>query len=184
MRMVNSRALLNVLILLSVAAGLGAKAQGLTYNLGKSPTIEQIRHWDIAISPEGTELPEGSGTAQQGGQLFAMKCAMCHGPAGSDGIAPSLVGKNTIPMTWPFATSIWDYLNRAMPLYQEGTLKIDEVYALTAFLLYKNNIIGETDVLNRDNLPEVEMPNRDGYVPPPIAEWAPGMPRIFKIVDP
>lgn len=168
-------------LLLAVA---GVQAQGLTYKLGRAPTADEVRAWDIAISPDGTELPEGSGSAQQGVQLFAMRCAMCHGPAGSDGPAPALVGKNTIPMTWPFATSIWDYINRAMPLYQEGTLKADEVYALTAFLLYKNNIIGETDVLNRETVPEVKMPNQAGYQPPPLAEWKPGMPRIFRIVEP
>lgn len=177
-------------LLKSLAAGLlllgcaGLQAQGLSYQLGRAPSADEIRAWDIAISPDGTELPPGSGSAQQGVRLFAMKCAMCHGPAGADGVAPPLVGRNTIPMTWPFATSIWDYINRAMPLYQEGTLKPDEVYALTAFLLFKNGIIGESDVVNRDNLAEVEMPNRNGYQPPPLAEWKPGMPRIFKIVDP
>lgn len=182
MPMPDIRTLLAGLIIL--LAGSGLHAQGLNYQLGRAPSADEIRAWDIAISPAGTELPEGSGSAQQGLQLFAMKCAMCHGPSGTDGVAPSLVGKNTIPMTWPFATSIWDYLNRAMPLYQEGSLKTDEVYALTAFLLYKNNIIREADVLNRDNLAGVVMPNRDGYAPPPIAQWSPGMTRIFRIVDP
>ena len=165
-------------------AAMTVQAQGLTYNLGRVPTTEEIRAWDIAISPEGTELPEGRGTAQQGAQLFAMKCAMCHGPAGKEGVAPELVGKNTIPMTWPFATSLWDYINRAMPLYQEGSLKADEVYALTAFLLFKNDIVKEMDVLSRQNLAETKMPNRAGYQPPPLDQWKPGMPRIFKIVNP
>lgn len=170
-------------LLLSATAS-AVSAQGLTYKLGRAPAPDEIRVWDIAISPDGTELPEGKGTAQQGIQLFAMKCAMCHGPAGTDGVAPALVGKNTVPMTWPFATSLWDYINRAMPLNQEGSLKADEVYALTAFLLYKNNIVGETDVLDRSKVPVVAMPNRDGYQAPPLAEWAPGMPRLIKVVNP
>lgn len=161
-----------------------AHAQGLTTQLGKAPTTDEIRAWDYAISPDGTELPEGRGTAKQGGQIFVTRCAMCHGPDGKDGMAPALVGKNTIPMTWPFATSVWDYINRAMPLYQEGSLKSDEVYALTAFLLFRNGIIGENDELDRNKVPQVNMPNKNGYQPPPLAEWKPGMPRIFKIVEP
>lgn len=179
MRTVRTLSLLSGLVF----AGAGAvQAQGLTYHLGRAPTEQEISAWDFAISPAGTELPEGSGSAQQGAQLFAMKCAMCHGPTGADGVAPALVGKNTVPMTWPHATSVWDYIYRAMPLYQEGSLKFDEAYALTAFLLNKNNIIKETDVLNRKNLADVKMPNRDGYVLPP--EWTPGKPRAFKIVNP
>jgi mono/diheme cytochrome c family protein len=160
-----------------------AQAQGMTYNLGRSATEDEIRLWDIAINPgDGQELPEGKGSVVDGEKLYATKCLACHGVDGGGAQAPRIVGRNTIGSNWPFATSVWSYINRAMPLYLEGSLSPDEVYALTAFLLYKNNIIPESSELNQDNLAEVEMPNRNGYVPPPIDQWEPGMPRLFKII--
>ena len=106
------------------------------------------------------------------------------GPTGTEGKAPRLVGRQTrtVGSYWPFATSIWDYINRAMPIYQEGSLSADEVYALTAFLLYKNAIIQESDAMDAESLPKIQMPNRYGYQPPPVSEWKPGMPRPFKIL--
>ena len=166
-------------------------AQSSTYGLGKVPTAEEIKAWDIAISPDGKELPPGSGTAVKGAALYVQKgCASCHGRDGRGGQAIALVepeGKHmtfvangdrmpaeTILVTFsPFATTIWDFINRAMPLKAPGTLKADEVYALTAFLFYKNNIIKENDVLDAQTLPKVKMPNRDGFVPPPN-NWQPG----------
>ena len=135
-----------------------AKAQSPTYGLGKSPSADEIRAWDIAISPEGKELPPGRGTAKEGAPLYAQKCAACHGATGSGGRAPQLIktdstaaagkeppclapcirGANVMAMHSPYATTIWDYINRGMPFGKEGSLKPDEVYALTAFLLYKN----------------------------------------------
>ena len=88
----------------------------------------------------------------------------------------------TVGSYWPFATTIWDYINRAMPVFQEGSLSPDEVYALTAFLLYKNGIVQESDVIDAESLPKIQMPNRDGYRPPPVSEWKPGMPRPFQII--
>ena len=91
-------------------------------------------------------------------------------------LSPCIGPKNVMALHSPYATTIWDYINRAMPFGQEGTLKPDEVYALTAFLLYKNGVIKEDDVLNKKSLPHVEMPNRNGYA---IPDWKPGMPRPF-----
>ena len=171
-----------------------ARAQSPTYGLGRIPTPEEIRAWDIAIGPEGKELPRGSGTAKEGARLFVDKCAVCHGVTGSEGPAPMLIKPettaknarrclapcigpaNVMALHSPYATTIWDYIHRAMPLGQEGTLKADAVYALTAFLLYKNGVITEDEVLNQRTLPEVKMPNRNRYA---IPDWKPGMPRPF-----
>ena len=171
-----------------------AWAQSPTYGLGKTPSAEEIRAWDIAISPSGKELPSGSGTAKQGAPIYAQKCAACHGATGSGGPAPMLIKRqnpppasgpcvapcirdaNVMAMHSPYATTIWDYINRGMPFKQEGSLKPDEVYALTAFLLYKNGVIQEDDVLDGQTLPQVKMPNRDGYA---IPDWKPGLPRPF-----
>jgi cytochrome c len=173
-------------------------AQSPTYGLGKTPTAEAIRAWDIAISPEGKELPQGSGSAKEGAPLYAQKCAACHGASGSGGRAPELIrnenptpppggkqppclspcirGANVMGIHSPYATTIWDYINRGMPFGKEGSLKPDEVYALTAYLLFKNGVISEDQVLDAQSLPQVKMPNRDGYVLP---EWKHGMPRPF-----
>jgi S-disulfanyl-L-cysteine oxidoreductase SoxD len=169
-------------------------AQSPTYGVGRTPTPDEIKAWDIAISPTGKELPPGSGTAKEGAQIYAQKCAACHGATGSEGPAPMLIKRqnppanpgpcispcirdaNVMAMHSPYATTIWDYINRGMPLKQEGSLKPDEVYALTAFILYKNGVIEEGTVLDAQSLPQVKMPNRDGYA---IPEWKPGMPRPF-----
>jgi S-disulfanyl-L-cysteine oxidoreductase SoxD len=180
-----------LLPLLIVAVCPTAWSQSSTYDLGKAPSAEEIRSLDITISPSGKELPQGSGTAKDGAQVFARKCAACHGGAGQGTRAPALItGKDSTTVVAgvgmkpgevmathaPFATVIWDYINRAMPLYQEGSLKPDDVYSLTAFLLYKNGLIGEDDVLDAQSLPQVKMPNRNGYSAP---DWKPGKPRIF-----
>jgi hypothetical protein len=169
-------------------------AQSPTYGLGKTPTPEEIKAWDISISPTGKELPQGSGSAKEGAPIYAQKCSACHGRTGSEGPAPMLIKHETPPanpgpclspcirdanvmaMHAPYATVIWDFINRGMPFKQEGSLKPDEVYALTAFLLYKNGVIGEDDVLDQQSLPKVKMPNADGAA---IPDWKPGQPRPF-----
>jgi len=173
-----------------------ASAQSTSFGLGKTPTAEEIRAWDIAISPEGKELPEGSGSAKEGATIYAQKCAACHGKNGYEGRAPQLIrfdtsgppanlppclapcirGGNVMGLHSPYATTIWDYINRGMPFGKEGSLKPDEVYSLTAYLLFKNGVIPEDQVLNAQNLPQVKMPNRNGYVLP---EWKHGAPRPF-----
>jgi cytochrome c len=169
-------------------------AQSPTYGLGKAPSEEEIRAWDIAISPTGKELPPGSGSAKEGSQLYAQNCAACHGATGAGGLAPMLIkpenasatparclapcinAGNVMALHSPYATTLWDYINRGMPFSKEGSLKPDEVYAVTAFLLFKNGVIKEDDVLDAQSLPRVKMPNHDGYALP---EWKHGAPRIF-----
>ena len=166
-----------LLVPCAVLVGGIAAAQTPDYsNVGRAPTQEELRAQDIGIGPSGRNLPPGSGTAQQGAVIFAAKCAVCHGETGEGGsTAPPLLGGKetlntprpvrTIGSYWPFATTIWDYVNRAMPRNQAGSLKPDEVYALTAYLLYRNDIIREPDVISASTLPKVQMPNRNGFVP-------------------
>ncbi len=168
-----------VALVLSVAS-VAALAQTPTYNLGRVPSAEEIRAWNIIVGPEGKELPPGSGTAKEGAKIYAQQCAACHGPTGAsqgDGVilvfGPLVGGKgtlNTLHPVWtlgslPFATTIWDYINRAMPYNDPGSLSADEVYAVTAFLLYRNEIIPESDALNAKSLAKIKMPNRNGFVP-------------------
>jgi cytochrome c len=167
---------------ISLAAGIGTAAQTPDYkNVGRTPTPQEIQAMDIAIGTDGKELPPGSGNAKAGGALFAQKCAACHGenqegsaqaPAlvGGKGTLASLHPKLTAGSYWPFATTIFDYIRRAMPRYQEGSLKPDEVYSLTAFILYRNDIIKEDDAIDATTLPKIKMPNRDGFIPQNLDE--------------
>ena len=166
----------------ALTAAAGAWAQAPNYkNVGRAPTPDEIQAWDRAVGPAGKELPAGSGTAKEGAEIFADKCAVCHGPAGEGSqMAPRLVGGKgtlktpqpvlTVGSYWAFATTIFDFINKAMPRGQEGSLKPDQVYALTAFLLYKNEIIKETDIIDAKTLPAIQMPNRDGFIPPQLAD--------------
>ena len=151
-------------------------------NVGRAPTDQEIKAWDIAISLDGKELPPGSGSAQQGAPLFQAKCSACHGQdlEGRRRLGPMLMGgkgtintshpEKTIGSYWPFATSIWDYINRAMPRLQDGTLTADQVYSLTAYLLFRTGIIQENEVMSAQTLPKVQMPNRNGFVPQRIED--------------
>jgi S-disulfanyl-L-cysteine oxidoreductase SoxD len=163
--------------------------QSSPYGVGRTPTPEEIRAWDISISPTGTELPQGHGTANEGALVYRQKgCAGCHGATLTGGRAPTLLKAEKEPGTdpWelgrvlpfraPYATIVWDYINRGMPLNGEGTLTPDEVYALTAFLLFKNGVIAEDEVLDAQSLPKVKMPMRDA--PAPLPEWKHGTPRL------
>ena len=142
-------------------------------NLGKPISPQDIAPWDITIMPDGTGLPAGSGTAVQGAPIFAAKCSACHGDNGKGGIAApvtagppraTLDGGKTIQNFWPYATTIFDFVRRAMPYNAPHSLKDDEVYALTAYLLNLNKIIGENDVMNAQTLPKVKLPNRDNFI--------------------
>jgi S-disulfanyl-L-cysteine oxidoreductase SoxD len=147
---------------------------------GRPATADEIKAWDIAISPDGTGLPPGSGTAAQGATLYRQKCAMCHGPTGTEGPAERLVGREprqgfpfgkdpslvrTVGNYWPYATTLYDYIHRAMPLNAPGSLAPDEVYRAVAFLLWRNEIIPDTTVVNAQTLPRVVMPARNRFVP-------------------
>ena len=179
---------------MALAACVAALAQSPAYNLGRTPTPEEIRAWDISVGPAGKELPPGSGTAKEGAGIYAKKCAACHGPTleGGNGV-PRLMGgqgtlttlqiRRSIGSYWPFATTIWDYINRAMPWNkaweEKSPLSADEVYALTAFLLYRNGIIQESDVMDAKTLPKVQMPNRNGFVPPWPPQYKSGEKRLY-----
>jgi cytochrome c len=171
-------------------------AQSPTFGVGRKPSAEEIQGWDISISPEGKELPPGRGSAKEGAQLYVQKgCAGCHGRTGSGSQAPTLIrsdgtvkssvpclapcvnDNNVMALHSPFATVMWDYINRGMPLGKEGSLKPDEVYALTAYLLFKNGVIKEDEVMDAQRLPKVAMPNHQGFSLPP-QEWKHGESRL------
>lgn len=170
---------------LALSTSLTALAQMPSYkNVGKTPTKQEIEAWDISIGPDGKGLPAGSGTAKQGAAIYVAQCAVCHGVSAEGGkIGPQLAaGKaeyetlttlkpvKAVGDYWPYATMVWDYINRAMPRNQVGTLSANEVYALTAFILAKSNIIKEDDVMDAKTLPKVQMPNRNGFVPARFAD--------------
>ena len=153
------------------------EAQSPKYGVGRPPTPDQIRDLGAAIAPDGTGLPEGSGTVAAGREIFAAKCSRCHGEKAGGGVGPTLVGGQgtlatakplkTVGSFWPYATTVWDYINRAMPFDQPGLLKPPEVYAVVAYILNFNGIIGNDQVMDAKNLPKVKMPNRDGFVADP-----------------
>jgi S-disulfanyl-L-cysteine oxidoreductase SoxD len=144
--------------------------------LGRPASAEELKQRDITTLPNGAGLPDGKGTAAQGEAVFRDKCAACHGPNGEGspqgtqlvGGVGSLASDNpvrTVGSYWPYATSVWDYIHRAMPLNQPGSLSADDTYAVTAFLLNRNKIIEASEVMDKESLPKVRMPNRDGFIP-------------------
>src|SRR5258706_188504 len=182
------------LVAIALLLGSSAFAQSPTYGVGRTPPQEEIRALDISIGPTGEELPEGRGTAKEGATLFQMKgCAGCHGKAGVGAMAPALQsnkgqdlpiwergrgasGWMILPLTAPYATIVWDYIHRGMPLGKEGSLTADEVYALTAYLLFVNQVIPEDQVLDKESLPKVKMPMGNDYGRLP--DWKHGTPRL------
>jgi cytochrome c len=160
--------------MLGLMAATSLAAQSAKYGVGRPPTREEVRDLGPAIAPDGTGLPEGSGTVAGGRDLFAARCARCHGPNGEGNIGARLVGGQgtlatprplrTVGSFWPYATTLWDYINRAMPFDQPGLLQPSEVYAAVAFVLNLNGIIDDNGVMNATSLPKVKMPNRDGFV--------------------
>jgi cytochrome c len=144
-----------------------------TPNLGKPITAAEIAPWNITVMPDGAGLPPGSGTAAQGAAIYTQKCLACHGENGGGGLAVRLIGGppkasldggKTIPNFWPYATTVFDFIRRAMPYQAPGSLTNAEVYALTAYLLAGNKLIGETDVIDAQTLPKVKMPNVDNFI--------------------
>ena len=160
-------------VVIALVVGPGAAfAQGP--NLGKPISPADLAAWDISVMPDGSGLPPGSGTSAQGAPIYAQKCAACHGANGKGGINAALVGgqplttgidtTKTVANFWPYPTTLFDFTRRAMPYPKPRTLTNDEVYALTAYILRLNNLIGENDVMNAATLPKVRMPNRDGFI--------------------
>jgi len=157
------------LILLSSAA----LAEGP--ELGRIATPDEIASWDISVGPDGAGLPPGRGTPKQGEAVYAQKSVACHGEKGAGKPNDQLVGGRgslsgdqapvkTVGSFWPYATTLFDYVRRAMPLNASKSLTDDEVYAVSAYILRLNGIIGEADVMDAQTLPQVRMPNRDGFV--------------------
>ena len=159
-------------------------------NVGTPLSQAEIQGFDHMIGPEGKELPVGHGTAKEGADIFAKRCEVCHGKNGENGITHHLVAgqpgkpyrgpfygpEKDGPSYFPYPTIAWDYINRAMPASNPGSLKPNEVYAIVAFLYYRNGIIKEADEMNEKTLPKVEMPNKNGFVPakpvyPPDPKW-------------
>ena len=147
------------------------------YGLGQPPTEEEIRAWNIDISPDGTGLPPGQGMVEQGAQVYSAKCAKCHGATGTEGPFDVLVGGQgtlktakpikTIGSFWPYATTLYDYIHRAMPFDAPQSLTPDEIYAVIAWLLHRNGLISAETVIDANRLPLIEMPNRLGFFPDP-----------------
>ena len=159
---------------LAMVSGLAFAAD--SPNLGRVATPDEIASWDISIGPDGIGLPPGSGTPKQGEAVYAAKCVACHGEKGAGKPNDQLVGGQgtlagdkpaikTVGSFWPYATTIFDYVRRAMPHNESKSLTNDEVYAVVAYILNANGIIADDDTLNAQTLPKVKMPNRDGFVP-------------------
>jgi cytochrome c len=159
-----------MMMLLALAAATSSVAQE-TPKLGRPATPAEIAGWDISIPPDGTGLPPGSGTPDQGAVVYTQTCQSCHGEKGAGKPNDPLVGGQgtltstrpvrTIGSYWPDATTVFDYVRRAMPYTESKSLTNEEVYAVTAYLLHLNGIIGAQDVMNAQTLPQVKMPNRD-----------------------
>jgi cytochrome c len=164
----------SVIVVLWLAAAVPLAAQSPTYGVGRPPTPEEIRGLGAAIAPDGAGLPEGSGTVAAGRALFAAQCSRCHGPNGEGNVGPILVGGQgtlaspkplkTVGSYWPYATTLWDYINRAMPFDQPGLLKPPEVYAAVAYILNLNGVIRADQVVDAKSLPRIVMPNRNGFI--------------------
>jgi mono/diheme cytochrome c family protein len=142
-------------------------------SIGQTPTEGLIKAWNIDIAPDGANLPNGSGSVAQGQKIFADICAACHGEHGTEGPMDRLVGGKgtldtkkpimTVGSYWPYATTLYDYIHRAMPLTNPQSLSADQVYAVTAYVLNLNKIVPDDAVLDKHSLPAVKMPNRDGF---------------------
>jgi S-disulfanyl-L-cysteine oxidoreductase SoxD len=161
--------------LATTLAGCTQTAPGQRLGLGQAATPEQIRGWDIDVRADGAGLPPGRGSVAQGRTIYAARCQACHGEKGEQGMAPRLAGGQgtlaskapvlTVGSYWPYATTLYDYIHRAMPLESPQSLTPDEVYAVTAYTLHLNGIVGADAVLDADSLAAIRMPNRDGFRP-------------------
>src|SRR5260370_26679529 len=173
----------------SVLSAIAAAARGACASLqtapGKPPAFgaavsaKEVARWDVSIPPSGAGLPKGGGSARQGLKVYEEKCQSCHGAKGvgkpADPLAGgvgSLAGKTpqrTVGSYWPYATTLFDYVRRAMPITNPPSLTDDEVYPVSAYVLFLNGIVGEDAIMNAQTLPQVKMPNRDGF----LSDWPP-----------
>jgi hypothetical protein len=174
-----------------LCVGVGFEGQEKRAQVGHAPGPDELKQWDITVLHSGAGLPEGKGTAAGGEAIYRSQCANCHGVngEGNGSLGGPLVGGvgslaspkplKTIGSYWPYATTVWDYIHRAMPYGKPGTLTPDDTYAITAYLLYRNGIIQQNDVMTRETQSKVRMPNRDGFVPdsrPDVGKPASGSP--------
>ena len=147
------------------------------YGYGKTPTAAEIAGWNIDVRPDGESLPPGHGSVAHGADVYAQQCASCHGTFGEgEGRYPKLAGgkgtlrddrpEPTVGSYWPYATTLWDYINRAMPFPAPHTLSSDDVYAITAYVLNLNDIVGNDFITDAKSLPKVQMPNQNGFILP------------------
>ncbi|MFB9150083.1 c-type cytochrome [Roseovarius ramblicola] len=145
------------------------------YGLGRPALPEEVAAWDVKIMPDGRGLPEGSGDVWTGEEVFVEKCAVCHGDfaegvgnwpklAGGEGTLADKDPLKTVGSYWPYLSTVWDYVNRSMPFGNAQSLSPDEVYAITAYILYSNFLVDDDFVLSHENFAEVEMPNADGFI--------------------
>ncbi len=161
------------LLLVAGAATIGS-AFGETPELGEPLDPDAVAAVDFTVLPDGNGLPPGAGTAVEGAAVYRSHCLACHGESGEGGVNDALAGGHgsltgpsptkTVGSFWPYATTVFDYVRRAMPFQSPGTLTNDEIYAVTAYVLYLNGIVGEDQEMNAESLPVVAMPNRDNFV--------------------
>lgn len=144
------------------------------FGFGSEASPERIAMWDIDVKPDGEGLPPGSGSVAEGEQVFQTFCAACHGPTGTEGPNDRLVGTNpwddwpgsmTVGGYWPYATTLFDYIRKAMPQSSPGVLNDEQVYAVIAYILHRNEIVPAQAIMNAETLPAVRMPARDRFVP-------------------
>jgi S-disulfanyl-L-cysteine oxidoreductase SoxD len=168
----SSTAFCTAMLALALQAGVAQAAD--VPRFGQPVSAADIAAWDVSIGPDGAGLPPGSGTPAQGAVVYAEKCAACHGDKGEGKTNARLVGGQitgdgpavkTVGSYWPYATTLFDFTRRAMPWTAPKSLTDNEVYAVTAHILRLNNIIGDNDVIDAKTLPQVKMPNREGFIP-------------------
>ena len=165
----------NSTLAFGIAALLCCSGSATAAEFGRPATAEEIKAWNIDVAPDGTGLPDGHGDVARGRQVFEDNCSACHGAKGEGGIADRLTGGRgslatdhpikTVGSFWPYATTLFDYVRRAMPYPAPQTLSDDDTYAVVAYILNLNDIVPPDAVLDRNSLPRVKMPNRDGFVP-------------------
>jgi cytochrome c len=157
-------------------SGAASAAPRQTYGLGRPASAQEIAGWDIDVRGDGAGLPPGHGDVRAGGEIYAQQCAACHGDAGQGGPMDRLVGGvgtlatdkpvKTVGSFWPYATTLFDFVRRAMPYTAPQSLSPDQVYAVVAYVLYLNRIVPRDAVLDARTLPMVKMPNRKGFTSP------------------
>jgi hypothetical protein len=161
-------------LLLVIPLSIGAALHAQSLGIGRAVEGSSADSFRSAVLPDGRGLPPGSGSAREGKAIYAARCASCHGATGTEGPFDPLRGGQgtltkpgavkTVGSYWPYATTLWDYINRTMPYDRPGSMAVDEVYAVTAYVLHLNGLVAEQDELSDTTLATVKMPNRDGFL--------------------